>query len=158
MIIDYHCSLLILTMHGFPHDMTRSKQDKVTLKDWCRRFGLHYSGNKTALKNELRAFNRNQTAWDRYVMPFFLLFSLSLFLKLLFILCLIVSFLELVVRIEVPESIAKKRHLKKSPHISLTTSFPANGLPYPMHQWHSQHRLCNLLPHKSLTMRLTSTG
>ncbi|KAF8812084.1 hypothetical protein BYT27DRAFT_7133573 [Phlegmacium glaucopus] len=42
-----------------------NKQDKTTLKDWCRGFGLHYSGNKKALKNELRTFSRNQAAWDR---------------------------------------------------------------------------------------------
>ncbi|KAF8810339.1 hypothetical protein BYT27DRAFT_7092465 [Phlegmacium glaucopus] len=42
-----------------------NKQDKTTLKDWCRGFGLHYSGNKKALKNELRKFSRNQAAWDR---------------------------------------------------------------------------------------------
>ncbi|KAF8806930.1 hypothetical protein BYT27DRAFT_7256938 [Phlegmacium glaucopus] len=41
-----------------------NKQDKMTLRDWCCGFGLHYSGNKKALKNELCTFSRNQAAWD----------------------------------------------------------------------------------------------
>jgi hypothetical protein len=58
--------------HALPLHITRSKQDKATLKDWCRGFGLHHSGNKTAIKNELRDFSQSQTAWDQY---------LSLYLK-----------------------------------------------------------------------------
>jgi hypothetical protein len=125
--------IFLLTTHAFPLHITRSKQDKATLKDWCRGFGLHHSGNKTALKNELRVFSRNQTAWDRYVLMPFFHSSLFLSLYLKFIHTLFGSLLPGARRTHRGPRIGSKKKVSKkaSTHLAANNLFPSQRAAIP---------------------------